>query len=130
MPSSVLANAGVTPVNGSLPSGTTIEVFTKDGTPLYSYTVGSQAGEVRSPVVVGANSGMNTGNWLFAQQPVYISYSPEGVGQTIVGGTPSRRVADSTEPDSVGRLAIFAVSWVNPWCSAPLSGLADRVGCG
>ncbi|MGV0700604.1 PecA family PE domain-processing aspartic protease [Mycolicibacter sinensis] len=88
MPTSALAGSGVTPVNGSLPTGTTIEVYTKDGTPLYNYTVGSQPGEVRSPVVVGANSGMNTGNWLFAQQPVYISYSPDGVGQTIVGGTP------------------------------------------
>ncbi|MEO6793262.1 MAG: PecA family PE domain-processing aspartic protease [Mycobacterium sp.] len=85
MPTSALAGSGVTPVNGSLPGGTTIEVYTKDGTPLYSYTVGSQAGEVRSPTVI-SSGGMNTGNWLFAQEPVYISYSPSG-GQTIVGGT-------------------------------------------
>ncbi|MGB5797486.1 MAG: PecA family PE domain-processing aspartic protease [Mycolicibacter algericus] len=87
MPTSALAGSGVTPVNGSLPTGTTIEVYTKDGTPLYNYTVGSQPGEVRSPTVI-SSGGMNTGNWLFAQQPVYISYSPDGVGQTIVGGTP------------------------------------------
>ncbi|WP_036457642.1 PecA family PE domain-processing aspartic protease [Mycobacterium sp. UM_WGJ] len=88
MPTSVLSAAGVSPTaNGQLPSGTTIEVFTKDGTPLYSYTVGTQPGEVRSPTVI-ASGGMNTGNWLFAQEPVYISYSPDGVGQTIVGGTP------------------------------------------
>jgi len=86
MPSSVLG--GVTPTaNGTLPDGTTIAVYTKDGTPLYSYTVGSQAGEVRSPVVIGANGGMNTGNWLFGQQPVYINYLVPG-GQTIIGGTP------------------------------------------
>lgn len=86
MPSSVLG--GVTPTaNGTLPDGTTIAVYTKDGTPLYSYTVGSQAGEVRSPVVIGPNGGMNTGNWLFGQQPVYINYLVPG-GQTIIGGTP------------------------------------------
>lgn len=87
MPSSVLTGAGVTPTaSGTLPNGTEISVYAKDGTLLYNYIVGSQAGEVRSPVVVGANSGMNTGNWLFAQQPVYINYGVPG-GQTIVGGT-------------------------------------------
>ncbi|OBK88380.1 PecA family PE domain-processing aspartic protease [Mycolicibacter sinensis] len=87
MPSSVLTGAGVTPTaNGALPDGTDISVYAKDGTLLYSYTVGSQAGEVRSPVVVGANSGMNTGNWLFGHEPVYINYTVPG-GQTIVGGT-------------------------------------------
>lgn len=85
MPTSALAGSGVTPVNGYLPNGTTIEVFTKDGTPLYSYTVGSQAGEVRSPTVI-SSGGMNTGNWLFGQEPVYINYGVPG-GQTIVGGT-------------------------------------------
>ncbi|BBX24290.1 hypothetical protein MTER_37010 [Mycolicibacter terrae] len=86
MPSSALGE--VTPTaNGALPDGTDISVYTKDGTLLYSYTVGSQEGEVRSPVVVGANSGMNTGNWLFGQQPVYINYLVNG-GQTIIGGTP------------------------------------------
>ncbi|MEB3031160.1 PecA family PE domain-processing aspartic protease [[Mycobacterium] nativiensis] len=87
LPTSALAGSGVTPVNGQLPSGTTIEVFAKDGTPLYSYTVGTQTGEVRSPTVI-SSGGMNTGNWLFAQQPVYISYTPDGVGKTIIGGTP------------------------------------------
>ncbi|GFG87637.1 PecA family PE domain-processing aspartic protease [Mycolicibacter algericus] len=85
MPTSALAGSGVTPVNGSLPDGTTIQVYTKDGTPLYNYTVGSQPGEVRSPVVI-SSGGMNTGNWLFAQEPVYINYGVPG-GQTIVGGT-------------------------------------------
>lgn len=84
MPSSALGN--VTPTAaGTLPNGTDISVYTKDGTLLYSYTVGSQAGEVRSPTVISGNS-MNTGNWLFGQQPVYINYGVEG-GQTIVGGT-------------------------------------------
>ncbi|MEB3020437.1 PecA family PE domain-processing aspartic protease [[Mycobacterium] crassicus] len=86
MPSSVLGN--VTPnANGTLPDGTTIAVYAKDGTTLlYSYTVGSQSGEVRSPIVVGPSSGMNTGNWLFGQEPVYINYGVPN-GQTIIGGT-------------------------------------------
>lgn len=85
MPAAALGD--ITPTaGGQLPDGTTIEVYAKDGTPLYSYTVGSQAGEVRSPTVIGSDS-MNTGNWLFAQQPVYIDYTV-GNGQTIIGGTP------------------------------------------
>jgi len=86
MPSSVLGN--VTPTaNGTLPDGTTITVYAKDGvTELYSYTVGSDSGEVRSPSVTSGNS-MNTGNWLFSQEPVYINYQVSG-GQTIIGGTP------------------------------------------
>jgi len=86
MPTSVLG--GVTPTaGGQLPAGTEISVYDKDGTTLlYSYTVGSNPGEVRSPTVVGGNN-MNTGNWLFAQEPVYINYGVAG-GQTIIGGTP------------------------------------------
>lgn len=85
MPTSVLGN--VTPTtSGTLPEGTEISVYAKDGTTLlYSYTVGSQAGEVRSPTVTSGES-MNTGNWLFGQEPVYINYGVPG-GQTIVGGT-------------------------------------------
>ncbi|OBH14648.1 PecA family PE domain-processing aspartic protease [Mycolicibacter sinensis] len=88
MPSSVLNAAGVAPTaNGTLPNGTEISVYTADGkTLLYQYTVGSQADEVRSPTVISGNS-MNTGNWLFGQQPVYINYLVNG-GQTIIGGTP------------------------------------------
>lgn len=86
MPASALGN--VTPTaNGTLPNGTEISVYTADGkTLLYSYTVGSQPGEVRSPTVISGNS-MNTGNWLFAQQPVYIDYTVAG-GRTIIGGDP------------------------------------------
>jgi hypothetical protein len=87
VPSSALGD--ITPTaGGRLPDGTTIEVFTNNGTPLYEYTVGSQPGEATSPFVVSNTSNMNTGNWPFSQEPVYISYSPSGVGQTIIGGTP------------------------------------------
>ncbi len=93
MPASALGD--VTPTaQGYLPEGTTVQVYTADGQLLYQYDVGETPytddpadGVVRSPVVISGNS-MNTGNWLFAQTPVYISYSPSGVGQTIIGGEP------------------------------------------
>lgn len=90
MPSSVLNAAGVTPIDGKLPNGTEISVYTKDGTLLYEYKVNSMLPAptdeaTRSPIVVGGNN-MNTGNWLFGQQPVYINYGVPG-GQTIIGGT-------------------------------------------
>lgn len=89
MPSSVVNAAGITPsANGHLPDGTTIDVYAKDGTTLlYTYTVNSSTPGHYSPTVVSGNN-MNTGNWLFGQQPVYISYSPDGIGKTIIGGTP------------------------------------------
>ena len=68
-------------VAGSLPAGTTISVYTSDGsTLLYSYT--TTAGN--SPTVVSGDQ-MNTGNEPFALGPVYISYSPSGTGTTIFG---------------------------------------------
>lgn len=75
MPSSVL---GTGQVSGSMPAGTHISVYTSDGqTLLYSYTtIGTL-----SPTVTTGNT-MNTGNLPFAMQPVYISYSPSGVGTT------------------------------------------------
>lgn len=96
MPESVLG--AVTPtVSGHLPDGTTVQVYTDDGqTLLYSYTVNSTDPSSLSPIVVSGNDAtMNTGNYPFAQQPVYISYSPAGAskptwdvgGTTIFGGT-------------------------------------------
>ena len=68
-------------VSGSLPAGTTISVYTSDGsTLLYSYT--TTAGN--SPTVISGDQ-MNTGNEPFALGPVYISYSPSGDGTTIFG---------------------------------------------
>ncbi|WP_409436157.1 PecA family PE domain-processing aspartic protease [Mycobacterium sp. SMC-14] len=90
MPSSALG--GITPTaDGKLPDGTIISVYAKDGTTLlYEYKVNSMLPSptdeaTRSPFVVGGNN-MNTGNWLFGQQPVYINYGVPG-GQTIIGGT-------------------------------------------
>lgn len=90
MPSSALTGTGVTPVNGYLPNGTHIQVYTPGGKLLYEYTVDSSSNPsdttTHSPTVTSGTS-MNTGNWLFGQQPVYISYGTNH-GQTIVGGTP------------------------------------------
>lgn len=86
MPSSVLN--GVTPEsNGGLPDGTVIQVY-QHGTDnlLYEYTVHNSNGSFNSPTVTSGDS-MNTGNIPFAQQPIYISYSPSGAGTTIFGGS-------------------------------------------
>lgn len=94
MPVSALTGSGVTPVNGMLPDGTHIQVFTEDGKLLYEYTVSSKPGDysptladgvTRSPTVINGDS-MNTGNLPFAQQPIYIDYGTKA-GQTIFGGT-------------------------------------------
>ncbi|WP_043336758.1 PecA family PE domain-processing aspartic protease [Mycolicibacter kumamotonensis] len=85
MPSSVLN--GIQPQqNGGLPDGTTIAVY-QHGTNnlLYEYTVHNVNGVFNSPTVTSGDT-MNTGNIPFAQQPIYISYSPAGGGQTIFGG--------------------------------------------
>lgn len=92
MPSSVLTNSGMTPTaNGYLPDGTTVQVYAPGGTLLYEYTVSSSSystdpadAATRGPVVIIGNS-MNTGNFPFAQQPIYISYA--GNGTTIFGGS-------------------------------------------
>jgi len=74
IPSSLL---GTGQASGSVPAGTTIGVYTDDGaTLLYSYTTTATNG----PLVVPGQ--MNTGSVPFALGPVYISYSPGGVGTT------------------------------------------------
>ena len=74
MPASLLGSTG-----GIIPAGTQVSVYTNDGqTLLYSYTVSYYA-----PTVIGSGA-MNTGNYPFAQQPIYISNA--GRGATIFGG--------------------------------------------
>jgi hypothetical protein len=102
MPSSVLTGAGVTPTSsGYLPNGTTVEVYSAatGGHLLYEYTVDSNSYSTNpadptspGPVVI-SSGGMNTGNFPFAQQPVYISYNPAGAGQTIFGGVAPNTIA-------------------------------------
>jgi hypothetical protein len=73
IPSSVL---GTGQASGTVPAGTIISVYTGDGhTLLYSYTTTG----TNSPAITSGGR-METGYEPFAQQPVYIGYSPSGVG--------------------------------------------------
>jgi hypothetical protein len=74
MPASIL---GTGQTSGRLPAGTLISVYTTDLTTLlYSYTTTA----INSPLVTAGQ--MNTGYMAFAGAPVYIGYSPLGVGTT------------------------------------------------
>jgi hypothetical protein len=66
-------------ISNGVPAGTVISVYADDGqTLLYTYiTDGTNTPDVTSDDL------LNTGYEPFAQQPVYISYSPKGVGTTI-----------------------------------------------
>jgi hypothetical protein len=65
-------------VTDDLPAGTVISVYSEDGqTLLYSYTIDG----TNTPTVT-SDDVFNTGYEAFAQQPVYVSYSPTGVGTT------------------------------------------------
>jgi hypothetical protein len=64
-----------------VPAGTTISVYTSDGqTLLYSYTTTA----TNTPFVTSGGT-MNTGYIPFAQQPVYVAYSPTAIGATTFG---------------------------------------------
>jgi len=68
----------------TVPAGTTISVYTSDGsTLLYSYTTTAST----NPLVTATNpssfGAFNTGMAAFLQTPIYISNSPTGVGMTI-----------------------------------------------
>lgn len=68
-----------TAVGSTVPSGTTIAVYSTDGTLLYSYTTNSANG----PTVVPDDDPMNSGNIPFSQGPVYFNYgAPGGFGST------------------------------------------------
>ncbi|WP_156297679.1 PecA family PE domain-processing aspartic protease [Mycobacterium paragordonae] len=74
MPSSVIGGAG------SLPAGADIAVYRDAGMvdKLYEYNTSWY-----TPTVISSGL-MNTGYLPFAQQPIYISNSPGGVGTTVV----------------------------------------------
>jgi PE-PGRS C-terminal aspartyl peptidase-like domain len=75
IPSSLVGNAG------SLPTGTVISVYDNSagtGTPLYSYTVGTDSlGQSTAPTAVSGNQ-IDSGVVPFLQQPIYIGYGPGG----------------------------------------------------
>jgi hypothetical protein len=71
---------GNSQTSGHLPAGTTISVYTSDGsTLLYSYTTNSWNGPAVSVVNV-----FNTGYLPFAQLPVYVGNSPGRIGTTTI----------------------------------------------
>lgn len=62
----------------NLPVGTVISVYSTDGqTLLYSYTT-----DATNTPTITSDHFLNTGYEPFAQQPIYISYSPNDVGST------------------------------------------------
>jgi hypothetical protein len=64
--------------NSSVPTATEIFVYSADGSILlYTYTT-----EVSQPSVT-SGSIINTGNFPFAGQPIYITYSPDGPGTAL-----------------------------------------------
>ncbi|WP_204079794.1 PecA family PE domain-processing aspartic protease [Mycobacterium riyadhense] len=78
MPSYLL---GTGQTSGAVPAGTLIQVYSTGGELLYEYEAGVTIPGY-SPIVT-TGSTMNTGNFPFAEQPIYISYSPGGVGTTV-----------------------------------------------
>jgi hypothetical protein len=72
------ASLGTGSVNGYVPQGTSFEVYTAGGTPLYTETAGTAP--TAPNVVSGANASFNTGNSPFEIIPIYLSYNPNGTG--------------------------------------------------
>jgi hypothetical protein len=68
--------AGVA-ATGNFAPGTVIHVYNASGIELYHYTL--DAGNMPTVITSGL---MNTGNIPFAMNPVYVSYSPGGIGTT------------------------------------------------
>lgn len=65
-----------------LPAGTKIIVEAVNGgqaTVLYEQVTGTGSA---APIVTSANAGFNTGNYIFEQMPIYLSYNPTGTGTT------------------------------------------------
>lgn len=69
---------GPTAPGGRVPAGTTITVYTSDGTLLYSYTTTSTNGPA-----VTSGSVFNTGWTPYTLAPIYNGASPSGVGTTV-----------------------------------------------
>ena len=76
IPSALMPNV---PVGGAVPAGTTITVYNSTGQELYSETVTA----TNAPHVVSSGNPLNTGNYPFLLEPIYVSNSPGGVGTTI-----------------------------------------------
>ncbi|CNK09387.1 PE family protein [Mycobacterium tuberculosis] len=69
-----------------MPPGTTITVYNSDHQELYSYTTT----RANTPsVTFDTPYSMNTGFEPFWQGPVYIDYSPGGIGTTVFDYSPT-----------------------------------------
>ena len=67
-------------VDDAVPSGTTISVYSSDGsTLLYTYTTTAFNG----PTVISTGGYMNTGYEPFIQQPIYVGYQQTAVGTAV-----------------------------------------------
>ena len=67
-------------VGDAVPSGTTISVYSSDGsTLLYTYTTTAFNG----PTVISTGGYMNTGYEPFIQQPIYVGYQQTAVGTAV-----------------------------------------------
>jgi PPE-repeat protein len=81
-PMPILANIDSGGVQGTIPfsahTGDVISVYAPDGTPLYQYTYNQDYFPVPS---TGA---MNTGAGPFWLYPIYIDYTPAGIGTTLI----------------------------------------------
>lgn len=77
-------------VNDSLPTGTTISVFTPGGAELYTTTItASEYTAGNGPWVSTTSDGFSTGVIPFLQGPIYFSYSPTGTGTTTFDFSPA-----------------------------------------
>ncbi|GFG65260.1 hypothetical protein MKUB_27500 [Mycobacterium kubicae] len=65
---------------GGLPPNATISVYNMKGDLLYEYHTNASTGY--TPVITTGNT-MNSGNYPFRYQPVFIDYSPNGTGTTV-----------------------------------------------
>ena len=87
----------LTNFSGNLPVGTTVELYSYDGTTLlYRTTV--QDGDQLVPSVWAANLGVNTGLIPFGQGPIYFNYTPDGYdggGTTVFDFAPSSAASAS-----------------------------------
>jgi hypothetical protein len=67
-------------VGGYVPRGTTINIYVENGTQdtsIFQETVGFFA---TAPVVGSSGDLFNTGNTIFEAMPIYLGYSPSGIG--------------------------------------------------
>jgi hypothetical protein len=73
--------AGSLPANLGIKPGDTVDVYAP-GNPNALYQFTDQVNYF--PITVSSGQPMNTGNFIFSAHPIYISYSPKGVGTAFI----------------------------------------------